>query len=470
MFVARSPAGLTGAAVLTGLILAGPSRAQPLNLTPPTVQANGDQICPGGRLDSERLANWYFYNHSDIAKNFKSADDLRGAFRAPERQTGARRKIVDGIITMTDTMVVQLHKEFQPNVDLAAGDDTRRQQSIAGFLAGQATPLVIRCKSTTTPSGPGVNATGAPVMPVTARPPAPAPAGGATAPTPTPDDGAASASALDQVLGNFRVRGSTDALLVARGSQAYGSAAAATLSLSEDGTTKTTTNALLAMIGYDWHLPTAGDSLFDVIPFIGVDRNITNTAGQQSASSRENVMAGVVGSWSYPLPITFVAASNVLSATYEHIWNDIDHSRLNVLQVVDLPVVNGYLNEYRFFPCCDTPINRTWFAASPLFDLRGDLGFYSDAGVNPKVNRDYQQLGSRFGIAVALDRIKSDVTVSEIYLWEANSTRNAVSLFETDWTYNFSKDIGLQASYQNGDLEATAQRIQQWLISLSVKY
>jgi len=467
MFSARDrTAGLLVVAGLVGITLAAPGHAQPLNLTPPTVKANGDQICPGGRLDSERLANWYFYNHSDIAKNFRSADDLRAAFGAPERQTGARRKIVDNITTMTDTMVVRLHKDFQPNLDLAGpGDDTRRQQSIASFLAGQATPLVIRCKSTTTPAGRDANAAGAPVTPATPQPPATAQAGGAP---PNPD--AAPASTLDQVLGNFRVRGSTDALLVPRGSQAYGSAAAATLSLSEDGTTKTTSNALLAMIGYDWTLPTAGDSLFDVIPFIGVDRNITSTAGKQSASSRENVMAGVVGSWSYPLPITVVAASNVLSATYEHIWNDIDNSQLNFLHFVDLPVVNGYLNEYRFFPCCDTPINQTWFAASPLLDVRGDLGFYSDAGLNPKVNRDYQQLGTRFGIAIALDRIKSDVTVSEIYMWEDKSTRNAISLFEADWTYNFSKDIGLKASYENGDLEATAQRIQQWLISLSVKY
>jgi hypothetical protein len=451
-------AWLLGAAGLVG-ILAAPSRAQPLNISPPTLKANGDQICQAGRLDSERLANWYFYNHPEIAKNFRSADDLRQAFGAPAREQGARRRIIDNIATMTDTMVVRLHKDFQPNVDLAgAGDEARRRTSIAAFLAGQASPLVIRCKSAAPPVNP--------------PPSAPAQVAGTTTPgaieaAPGPPE-----STPETVLGNFRVRGSSDALLVSRDSADFASAAAATLSLSADGTAKSTTSALLATIGYDLHVDTATDSVFDVVPFIGVDRNISAAAGPPSASNRENVTAGVVASWSHPfvVPGSFVVGSNALSATYEHLWNDIDHSRLNFLHFVDLPVINGYLNEYRFFPCCDTPIDRTWFAASPLFDLRGDLGFYGDAGSKPAVNRDYQQVGSRLGIAITLRRIKSDVTVTETYLWNDKSTRDAVSLFEANWTYNVSADIGLKASYQNGDLEATAQRIQQWLISLSVKY
>jgi len=459
-------AALLGAVGLMGIALAAPGRAQPLNISPPSVKANGDQICPGGRLDSERLASWYFYNHSEIARNFKSADDLRRAFRAPAREQGARRRIIDNIATMTDTMVVRLHKDFQPSVDLAAaGDDAGRRTSITAFLAGQASPLVIRCKSAGAPDAPARPGGPAAVPPVNAPSSAPTPAAAATAAG--PQEGT-----LARLLGHFRVRGSSDALLAPRDSDDYASAAAATLSLSADGTAKSTTSALLATIGYDLHFTTATDSVFDVVPFIGVDRNISAGAGPPSASNRENVTAGVVASWSHPfvVPGTFVVGSNALSATYEHLWNDIDNSRLNFLHFVDLPVVNGYLNEYRFFPCCDTPVDQTWFAASPLFDLRGDLGFYSDAGSNPTVNRDYQQVGSRFGIAVALRRIKSDVTVTETYLWNDKSYRDSISLFEADWTYNVSADIGLTASYQNGDLEATAQRIQQWLISLSVKY
>jgi len=461
---------LLGAAGLMGIAMAAPSRAQPLNISPPSVKANGDQICPGGRLDSERLANWYFYNHSEIAKNFKSADDLRQAFRAPSREQGARRRIIDNIATMTETMVARLHKDFQPNVDpAAAGDDAGRRTSIAAFLAGQATQLVIRCKSAGAPDAPAHPGGRAAVPPDNSPPSAATQTAVTTAPeaAPGPQEGT-----LARLLGNFRVRGSSDALLVPRDSNDFASAAAATLSLSADGTAKSTTSALLATIGYDLHFTTATDSVFDVVPFIGVDRNISAAAGPPSASNRENVTAGVVASWSHPfvVPGTFVVGSNALSATYEHLWNDIDNSQLNFLHFVDLPVINGYLNEYCFVPCCDTPVDQTWFAASPLFDLRGDLGFYSDAGSNPTVNRDYQQVGSRFGIAVALRRIKSDVTVTETYLWNDKSYRDSISLFEADWTYNVSADIGLTASYQNGDLEATAQRIQQWLISLSVKY
>jgi hypothetical protein len=130
--------------------------------------------------------------------------------------------------------------------------------------------------------------------------------------------------------------------------------------------------------------------------------------------------------------------------------------------------LNGILNDYFFVPCCDVPVDETWFAVSVLFDIRGDLGYDSDRGLKPMINQDYQQIGTKAGLAVSIERINSDLSATETYLW-ANNRKN-ISLFQAGWTYNFSKDIGLKASFQNGNIETTAQRTQQWLISISVKY
>jgi hypothetical protein len=134
-------------------------------------------------------------------------------------------------------------------------------------------------------------------------------------------------------------------------------------------------------------------------------------------------------------------------------------------------VWNGVLNTYRFVPCCSTPVSETWFAFSPIFDIRADLGFYSDRGPTPAKYRDFSQVGTQFGIAISLERISSDIKVTETWMDQLSDARKNIGLFQAAWTVNlFSKNVGLQASYQNGNLETTAQRSQQWLLSLSVKY
>jgi hypothetical protein len=134
-------------------------------------------------------------------------------------------------------------------------------------------------------------------------------------------------------------------------------------------------------------------------------------------------------------------------------------------------VVNGIINDYFFVPCCDVPVDQTWFAIRPIADLRTDLGYYNDRGQNPSKNQNFSQIGSQFGLAMALDRLSSDLTVTQTYLGQLGDHRKNINLFQAAWTYNIiDKIVGLQASFQNGNLETTAQRTQQWLISLSVKY
>jgi hypothetical protein len=260
--------------------------AQGLNLKSPTFKDNGSQVCSGGRLDNARLASWYFYNDADVANNFASPDDLQRSFRAPMAEQGRKGEVVKNIVAELQAMITAPKSGFQPNVSF-------NNVNAANFLAGLAPTLVINC---TTPSGASV------VLPGPGQPAAGPPAGGTA---PSTASGSSSESAGQQWgVTNFRVRGTSDALLPPRGSDAFTSATPATLSVSENGPTKTTSNALQTTIGYDFHFPQAttdqhwppvSNSLLDIIPFIGVDRNITNVAGKQSSSSRDNIMTGMVG-------------------------------------------------------------------------------------------------------------------------------------------------------------------------------
>lgn len=151
------------------------------------------------------------------------------------------------------------------------------------------------------------------------------------------------------------------------------------------------------------------------------------------------------------------------SASYAHVWNEITGAQLNYLHLVEQPVVNGVLNDATFL--------RSWLALTPLLDLRADVGTYNVTGNKPAAARNFQQAGGRFGAALAVLPLHSDIVVSQTWLAQATRTRKDISLFEASWTLSVvGSTVGLKASYSNGNLEDTAQHIQQWLISLSARY
>jgi hypothetical protein len=84
--------------------------------------------------------------------------------------------------------------------------------------------------------------------------------------------------------------------------------------------------------------------------------------------------------------------------------------------------------------------------------------------------RNYQQLGSDFGIDIAFPAISSDLRLTELLMAEIQTYRKGVSYFDAEWTYNITTNAGIKAGYQNGNLETTGQRVQQWLLSLSLKF
>jgi hypothetical protein len=439
----RLAASLGGAALA---LLSDYAVAQPMNLKPPST-ANMAQICTNAYLDNTKILGWYYFNDADVAKNFDSPAALQKSFSSPATEQGAKRSVLDAIEADVEALISVTSSGFKANTTVEA-------VNLDAFFAGQAPTLKITCGAQAAASSSAAAASGGTV-----------PAKGNT--------GASWGT-------DIRVRGSSDGLVAAASSSAFTSATGASLSFSENGQTKTTSNVLQAAVGVDFHFPAvtedqhwppASDALIDIIPFAAVNRNISVTSGKVSSSSIENVDAGAVFGISSPFAYGGGhVGANVLTGTFEHIWNDIDDSQLQYVHFVDQPVLNGYLNDYFFVPAL-TPIDKTWFAASVLLDGRGDFGYFSNRGSDPLNNADYEQVGTDFGIAVSLVPIQSDISVTETYLTQLERQRPTISYFQVAWTYPiFGKNLGLTASYQDGRLETTAQKVQQWLISLSAKY
>ncbi|WP_315836056.1 hypothetical protein [Bradyrhizobium prioriisuperbiae] len=167
-----------------------------------------------------------------------------------------------------------------------------------------------------------------------------------------------------------------------------------------------------------------------------------------------------------------------IAAKPQFLQNTKDHSQIASLTLLYRPftafdVSNGgmNLNDPRPIPF--------WLSAYAeiLFDLRADMGYYTDRGNDPVeslVNRSFGRAGSRVGFALTTDSSGPSFTlvVAETYLYGfAGSVRN-LSFFETSLTYNFDekKYVGLKASYTKGRDEDTALPVQRWLVGLSARY
>lgn len=446
------------------------------NSTLPVPNGNIKQICPNGALDRTQLINWFYYPNSCIGDDFKSPDDLQQALQNPGAQSAARRQDITRITGAFQSGLAGTANKFQSTGTFTA----------SSYLAGQAPGAVITC----TAAAPVANAPVAPAQPPAASaapPPGSPPPANPEVPEPAPSSQAAAAppaapAKLDfDWLNNVRVRDNSADLAVpaknkdGKPTDAFGASGAATLSFTDTGTTHSLNNTLIAAIGYDFNTkiehsgphddPTAPDFLFDFIPFVAVNRNMTATSGKLSASSVENVSTGLNAAMT-----TVVYGSNpmenLLSVSAYHLRNDISNAELNAAQIVDTPYINGRLNTYISLPWSDKD------SILPILNLRGDFGYYSDRGLKPASSTNFTQIGGQFGFDLDLQSMSSDVTVTQIAMKQFEKLRKDINLFSAAWTWNVmgNKNVGIKASYTNGNLETTAQRSQQWMISLAVKF
>jgi len=444
------------------------------NFAAPTKSDNIAAICvrdaSGYHLDAGRLANWYFIKYPDVAQAFQSADQLRAALaQDPSAINPANRGGNDPNQPMVSAILGGM--SYLPAGGLFTfgkvnGQDFNRQQYRPWkIFAGDASLPIISCP---------------PVKPK---------------PVVVAKDGAG-----DWSGSAWRIRGNSDSLAAVAAppsapagapvspqasaqTAATSTAAGATLSISGNIPSKTYASASTAAVGYDFKYESTSPDpgrLYqaDLIPFLAVDESLSDVAGKKSSSDRQNVMLGMVGGIvTNPqlIGIGDVSLINTSSGTYQHLWNDIDRSQLNFLHFLYLPTITGgkywALNGSIFVPSGEIA-GKEWFYVTPQLSFIGDLGFYSDRGEKPASNKDYVQLGGQAGLDIVIPKLWSDINVSELYMGETERSRPDIHLFVAAWTLTIPKTntLGIKTSYQTGYLEATGQRTQQWLVSLSAKY
>jgi hypothetical protein len=290
--------------------------------------------------------------------------------------------------------------------------------------------------------------------------------------TPAPASGASANADSVFSVERIRVRGTPDTLTSDRSSDSFQTADAATVSFSYNGQTNTRTDILQAAVGYDI-LPNT-DPNKAIVLYAATNRNITTVSGSPSANNIEYADLGLAFGY------TWIGneAGNVLSGTPHYLLNLIDDSRLFGLHVVDQPILTGHdfrLNWFYFVGANGDPNSADhWLEIAPLFDLRADADFYTDRGSAPLTNQDYFRAGSRFGGQVNLPKFfHSSITVADTWMYGFTGSQQQLNDFQASWTVNLDpeqKYFGLSFSYKIGRIEATGQKEQIWLISLTGKY
>jgi hypothetical protein len=278
-------------------------------------------------------------------------------------------------------------------------------------------------------------------------------------------------SAAAEDVSPLRVRGVSNDLLIRRDNPVFGSTSQATLTFSGDHTTTQTQKAkAVGAVGYAFER-----GLATAVPYFSFYQSVTDVKGKARSLDDANfVAAGTV--------FTATVPGDVLVQTFsgkpQFLENTKDNSQIASLTLMYKPFTafdvsgGGFnLNDPRPIPFWPSAYGEV------IFDLRADLGRYTNRGNDPVqslLNQDYARAGSHFGFSVTTDAKGPSftLTVVETYLYGFVGTVRNLDLFETSLTYNFDekKYVGLKASYTKGRNEDTAVPVQTWMVGLSARY
>ncbi len=270
----------------------------------------------------------------------------------------------------------------------------------------------------------------------------------------------------------LRVRGLSNDLLTDRSDPSFSSTSKATLTVSGDHSTATQSQTFKAVgaIGYAFTTDFA-----TAVPYVSFNQSITDVTGKAQSTDPSSFVAGGV---MFTATIPGDLLVQTISAKPQFLENTKDHSQIGSLTLLYKPftgfdVSNGgfNLNDPRPLPFWPSAY------AEILFDLRADLGQYTDRGNDPVqklLNQSFSRAGMHFGFSLTTDSAGPSftLTVAETYLHGFSGSVKNLDLFATQLTYNFDekKYVGLTAGYSKGRNEDTALPTQTWTVGLSAKY
>jgi hypothetical protein len=283
------------------------------------------------------------------------------------------------------------------------------------------------------------------------------------------------ASAIEKLTNPLRIRGSTDGLFFGRERSQFKSVDSAVIGFNNDDIKQTRTDKLVAVIGYAFDFELAPSATYELIPYVGTNRNVTKKNGKPSVTSTETVdfglLNGLYKSVRFGDLLSGWEFGNWFTLRPDYLLDLQDNSRLFSLNAGYTPVVNGIINDYiRLVPGRD---DFFWFRL--IFDMRLDGGVYTDRGtVDPGNRRDYARLGTQFGIALTSDikYLPLDLLVTDTYLYGFSGAYSQINYFKATLTFSFDpkRYFGVNLSFSDGRREDTGQREKLWSVSLTARY
>lgn len=270
-------------------------------------------------------------------------------------------------------------------------------------------------------------------------------------------------------IANFRLRGKSDDLYIDRGTDQFKTTTPAALNWT--GTDQDNYNVkITATLGYQVPTDTG-----EIIPYISAYQSLTDaTKKPRVIDPNSNVAFGFVAANSAIDPYNH-NINNWFSAKPQYLFNTADRSEIGSLRLIYAPWVDlpyAPVNTFSMVPGLPGPV---W--VSLLFDLRNDSGVYTqraDTAAIAATNKDFDRIGSRFGLALttAPGFPSLTLTVAEVYLYSAAGYYRNINQFQSTLTYNLESNnyVGLSVSYQDGRDEDTAVAAHSYTAGLTIKY
>lgn len=270
----------------------------------------------------------------------------------------------------------------------------------------------------------------------------------------------------------LRVRGSADDLFIDRGQGQFKSLKGASIDLANDETKHVATDKITAVVGYPIIPDRDHAPFFEIVPYIGFNRNVSHTRDKGLTLNTDTADAGVAFATFWTSPFSDRRVGHWLTFRPDYLFDHADHSIIESLNLAYVPVLNGALNDYR--PLIGSGDHKL-ASVEPILELHWNNGWFSQRGTSlTRHYDDYSRLGVKYGAAFTSDNPNLPITwtVTDTELGQLRGGGKTLGYFSSDLSLAFDPKqyftIGLV--YTNGRREDSFAREQSLDLKLSAKY
>jgi hypothetical protein len=269
----------------------------------------------------------------------------------------------------------------------------------------------------------------------------------------------------------LRIRGTPDDLFYDRGQPEFSGASKASLSATNDGAAHSRADKITAVVGYPIILPRTKAPYYELIPYVGFNRDVSKAADKGQTINSDTADAGILAAGYFAAHVGDDVLGNWVTVRPDYLFDHSDHSAIESLNLLYAPVVNGGVNSF-IRVVRDRDDFLSW---EPLAELHWDNGWYVKRGTaSPPTHHDFSRLGLKYGVVLTSDNanLPLTLTVTHTELAQLTGSDKTLSYFATDlsWSFDPKQYFSVDLAYTNGRREDTFAREQSVALTLSAKY